>query len=104
MGDENRSMPPRADLRRELAAIKPSLNARYHVGAIGIFGSYARDDPTEASDLDVLVEFERPIGLFEFVRLENEISDRLGIDVDLVTRGSLKPRVEASVDEDIVYV
>lgn len=92
------------DVQRELAAMKPALEAEYHVAALGIFGSFAREEQTEESDLDVLVEFERPVSLFDLVRLENDISDRLGIDVDLVTRNSLKPRVEASVDDDIVYV
>lgn len=84
--------------------MKPSLQAEYHVAELGIFGSYARDEQTEGSDLDVLVEFEQPIGLLDLVRLENELSDRLGVDVDLVTRNSLKPRVEARITDDIVYV
>lgn len=92
------------DVQRELAAMKPALEAEYHVAELGIFGSFARDEQTEESDLDVLVEFQRPISLFDLVRLENEISDRLGIDVDLVTRNALKPRVEAAIDDDVVYV
>lgn len=92
------------DVQRELAAMKPALEAEYHVAELGIFGSFARDEQTEESDLDVLVEFERPVSLFDLVRLENDISDRLGIDVDLVTRNSLKPRVEASVDDDVIFV
>lgn len=97
-------MPRYEDVQRELAAMKPDLKAEYHVAELGIFGSFARSEQTEESDLDVLVAFEQPISLFEIVRLENDISDRLGVDVDLVTRNSLKPRVEASVDDDIVYV
>lgn len=84
--------------------MKPFLQAEYHVAELAIFGSYAREEQNESSDLDVLVEFEQPIGLFEFVRLENELRDRLGIDVDLVTRNSLKSRVEAGVEADLVYV
>jgi len=92
------------DVQRELAAMKPALEAEYHVAELGIFGSFAREEQTEESDLDVLVDFDRPVSLFDLVRLENHISDRLGIDVDLVTRNSLKPRVKASVDDDVVFV
>jgi predicted nucleotidyltransferase len=92
------------DIHRELAAMKPFLEAEYHVAELAIFGSYARAAQTEESDLDVLVEFDQPIGLLDLVRLENELGDRLGVDVDLVTRNSLKPRVEARITDDIMYV
>ena len=52
----------------------------------------------------MLVTFEQPVTLFEIVRLERELTDELGVDVDLVTRDSLKPRIAARVTEDIVYV
>ena len=71
---------------------------------MGIFGSYARGEQRSDSDLDVLVAFEQPVTLFELVRLENELTDELGAAVDLVTRGSLKPRIESRVAEDVVYV
>jgi predicted nucleotidyltransferase len=69
-----------------------------------MFGSYARGEQRAKSDLDVLVEFEEPVTLFNLVRLENELAARLDIDVDLVTRDSLNPGIEARVTDDIVYV
>jgi predicted nucleotidyltransferase len=92
------------EIRDELAGMKPFLAEEYHVREIGLFGSYVRDEQTEGSDLDVLVEFDEPVSLFDLVRLENELTDRLGVEVDLVTKGSLKQRIERRVTDDIVYV
>lgn len=92
------------DLREDLAALKPFLEEEYHVSELGVFGSYVRDEQTEESDLDVLVVFEEPVSLFDLVRLEDELATRLGVDVDLVTRNSLKPRIRARVTDDVVYV
>lgn len=91
-------------IRNELVALKSELEAEYPIRDLGVFGSYARDEQGPESDLDVLVTFDRPVSLFELVRLEDEISRRLDCDVDLVTRESLKPRIRSHVDEDVVYV
>lgn len=56
---------------------------------IGIFGSYARNEQTEESDIDILVKLNKRITLLQLVRLENELSEKLGIKVDLVTEGAL---------------
>ena len=92
------------EIRAELAALKPQLEETYPIDELGVFGSYARDEHHPESDLDVLVTFEQPVTLFELVRLERELTDELGVDVDLVTRDSLKPRIAARVTEDVVYV
>jgi len=92
------------EIKAELAMLKPSLATEYNVCELGIFGSYARDEQTGDSDLDVLVRFEEPVTLFELVRLENELTTKLGVDVDLVTEKSLKPAVRTRVTEDVVYV
>jgi hypothetical protein len=92
------------EFRDELASMKPYLRREYGVSEIGLFGSYVRHEQTEASDLDVLVEFEESVSLFDIVRLENELAERLGVNVDLVTKDSLKPRIKARVTDDLVYV
>lgn len=92
------------EIRTELAALKPELREDYPIRELGVFGSYARDEPRPESDLDILVTFDRPVTLFDLIRLENELTNRLGVDVDLVTRKSLKPRIGARVEEDVVYV
>jgi predicted nucleotidyltransferase len=63
-----------------------------------------RGEQRSDSDLDVLVAFKEPVTLFDLVRLENELTDELGVEVDLVTKDSLKPRIKSRVTEDLVYV
>lgn len=58
---------------------------------VSIFGSYARGDADSGSDLDVLVEFSDRKSLLDLVRLERELSEQLGIKVDLLTHGSISP-------------
>lgn len=92
------------ELQAELQALKPMLTREYHVAEIGVFGSVARNEQGAESDVDLLVEFEAPVSLFDLVRLEDELTERLGVEVDLVTKGSLRPRIGERVDEDVVYV
>jgi len=54
--------------------------------SLAVFGSLARGEATPASDIDLLVEFDRPVGLFEFIRLKLYLEDLTGRGVDLVTR------------------
>ena len=82
----------------------PELRERYGVESLGIFGSYVRGEEQEDSDLDVLVEFSRSIGLFGFVGLNNDLSDLLGIKVDLVMKGALRRRIGRRVVEEVVRV
>ena len=62
----------------------------YQPERIGIFGSYAREEQTKESDIDILVSFKETISLFDLVRIHQELSDLLGIKVDVVTEGALK--------------
>ncbi len=64
----------------------------YEPQRIGIFGSYARGDYRQDSDLDILVAFREGISLLQLVQVQQEISDELGIPVDMVTENSLKNR------------
>ncbi|MEW5843703.1 MAG: nucleotidyltransferase family protein [Bacteroidota bacterium] len=95
---------------KKLSEIKslPELNKlkikeKYHIKQIGIFGSVARDEATEFSDVDILVEFEKPIGL-DFVLLGDELEDILGVKVDIVTPNALKPKMYDYIKQDLVYV
>ncbi len=76
-------------LRQEL----PELKRKYHVENLEVFGSYARGEEREGSDLDLLVEFSEIPGLFKFIELENCLSDRLGVKVDLVMKDSLRSAI-----------
>ncbi len=83
------------------------LASEYGVRRIGLFGSYAKDVPTEASDIDIVVEFDRPIG-FRFVEFAEYLECLLGKSVDVLTpagiRGIRVDRIAKSIKENIVYV
>ena len=69
-----------------------------------MFGSVARNEQTGTSDIDLLVEFSKPMGFVTFMRLENFLSRQLGNQVDLVTSDSLKPVIRQDVLTEVIYV
>lgn len=71
----------------------PFLRQKYNVKSLEIFGSYIRGDQKPGSDLDLLVTFSENPGLIKFLELENHLSDKLEIKVDLVMKDSLKSRI-----------
>jgi hypothetical protein len=73
-----------------LRAALPDLRQRWPIRSLALFGSIARDEATDASDVDLLVEFERPIDLFAFLALEEALATLAGRRVDLVSRAALK--------------
>jgi hypothetical protein len=91
-------------IKQGLQAQKPALVARYKIKEIGIFGSYVRGQQQSKSDLDILVDFEEYPSLFEFVALEQELSDSLGVKVDLVMKSGLKPRLGQHILREVVYL
>ena len=91
-------------IKAKLAAYKPVLVQRYGVKEIGIFGSYVRGDQKQGSDVDILVDFTGSISLLDFVHLENELSDLLGVKVDLVMKTALKPRIGRHILDEVVPV
>lgn len=93
-----------AEIQQWLVLNKPALQARYSVKELGIFGSYVRQEQTEASDVDVLVEFSEVPGLLKFIDLENYLSDHLGVKVDLVHKKGLKPRIGRQILAEVIYL
>jgi len=92
------------ELKSQIEALKPVLRERFKVKTIGIFGSYVRGEQKRRSDLDLLVEFSESPSLFEFVEMEDFLSQKLGLKVDLVMRDALKPRIKDSILSEAVYV
>ncbi len=76
---------------------------RYPISALGVFGSYARGEATENSDIDIAVEINGPMGL-SFVALATEIEELFVVKVDVVPKRSIKPDYLPYVEKDIVYV
>jgi len=72
---------------------------------VGIFGSYARGDNKKDSDIDILVKFKESPSLLTIVKLENDLSEILGVKVDLVTTGALKnKRIKKSIKKDLINI
>lgn len=92
------------EVRNILAEHKEELREKYKVKEIGIFGSFIKRKQGKRSDVDILVEFEEPIGLFKFMDLEEYLGKLLGTKVDLVSKGALKPRIGEYILKEVVYL
>ena len=92
-----------AEIKRLLEQLKPELAQRFHVQTIGLFGSVVRDDFTPSSDIDIIVDFDQPIGI-EFIDLANYMEQRLQKKVDLVSRNGVKEKYFKAIEREIVYV
>jgi uncharacterized protein len=87
-----------------LAIHRDVLHERFGVRTLSLFGSVARDEATEVSDVDLLVEFDRPTGYFGLIALQEHLQDLLGCRVDVGTPNSLKPRLRDEVLRECIHV
>lgn len=92
------------EIIKELKKIKPEVSEKFYVKELGIFGSYVRNEEKPTSDLDILVEFSKPIGLFKFMDLEDYLKKRLGIKVDLVSKKALKPYIGEKILKETIFI
>lgn len=94
------------EIKNILVRHKNELREKCNIKEIGIFGSYIRDEQRKTSDVDILVEFlpEAKISLLDFVRIENYLSDLLGVKVDLVEKSALKPRIGKHILSKVSYL
>lgn len=76
--------------------------AKYNPNKVGVFGSYARGENNATSDLDILVEFENTPDLLEIIGIEQTLTQKLGIKVDLITKRSLHPSLKEYVEKDLI--
>ncbi len=93
-----------SEIKAELMKEIPDLKKEYYINEIGIFGSYIRGEAMEKSDLDILVDFNKTPTLLEFAGLENKLSDKLGLKVDLVMKNSLKPRIGKEIMREVLFL
>jgi len=96
--------PGLSEFIERLRKLSPSLSREYHVRSLALFGSYVRQEQTADSDLDILVEFDEPPSLFEFIRLETHLAESLGVNVDLVMKAALKPAAGRRILQELVPV
>jgi len=95
-------MKTRTEVLEILRSLKAELRERYHVESIALFGSYARGEQGEGSDIDVLVEFGSGADLFDFVGLSQYLEEKLGSGVDVVPEAALRPEIRRSVTRDLL--
>ncbi|HEX2768061.1 MAG TPA: nucleotidyltransferase family protein [Geobacteraceae bacterium] len=98
-------MKPIEEIQTIIREHKTELTERFGVSEIGVFGSVVRGEARDESDVDVLVEFGRPIGFNKFMDLEFYLEEILGVaKVDLVTKSGLKPYIGQHILREVRYV
>ncbi|MGH9461045.1 MAG: nucleotidyltransferase family protein [Vicinamibacteria bacterium] len=93
--------PERNEILEKIASERDLLE-EYGVKSLSLFGSIARGEAGEKSDVDLLVEFSRPVGFFQFVRLKRCLEAVLGRSVDLATPSSLKPHLRDRILKEAI--
>jgi uncharacterized protein len=96
-------MLTRNDILIKLKELKPALYKDYAVKEIGLFGSFSHGNYTDESDIDLLVELEKPIG-WKFFSLEIYLEKVFGRKVDLVTKNALKEQIKETILQQVDYV
>jgi len=92
-----------ATIENKLKQTKPYLVDKYHVNEIALFGSILRNDFSDKSDIDIIVDFSEPIGI-EFIDLANELEIILKRKVDLVSKTGIKPGYFNQIKSEMLYV
>ena len=83
---------------------KSDIENQFHVKQIGIFGSVTRGEENENSDIDILVEFSKPVGFFTFLKLEEYLKNKLKADIDLVSKKALKPVIGKQILQEVIFI
>lgn len=94
------------EIQKILQELQPRLKEEYGVRVIGVFGSYVRNEQRADSDVDILIELDRPskISLIGLVELEQHLSDTLGVKVDLAIRSNLKKRIGERILGEVIRI
>ena len=97
-------MKSRDEVLKILTSQKSSLLEAYQITRLGIFGSYARCQQTDDSDIDVLVEYENAPTLYKIIELRDYLSELFSVKVDVVTKNGLKERIRERVLAEVIYL
>jgi predicted nucleotidyltransferase len=90
-------------IKTEPIELKPELTKKYFVDRIGLFGSVTRNDFTENSDIDMIVEFNKPVGV-EFIDLADFLESKFLRKIDLLSKKGVRANYFKMIEKDIVYV
>jgi predicted nucleotidyltransferase len=94
----------RRDAIKEIRARIDEIRVRFGVKKLAVFGSVARDQARESSDVDVLVDFEGGVSFDRFMDLKFYLEELLGVPVDLVTRNAIRPQMRAVIEDEALDV
>jgi predicted nucleotidyltransferase len=94
------------EIKKTLREQSPYLAEVYGARIVGVFGSYVRQEQRPDSDLDLLIELDRPpkISLIGLVELEDHLSQILGVKVDLAIRSNLKKRIGMRIQQEVIPI
>lgn len=92
------------NIREIIDKNKKTLEGKYKIKSIGIFGSMARGEDETDSDVDILIEFNESPDIFQFIELEGFLGKLIGMKVDLVTRKALKSQIKDKILKEAVYL
>ena len=92
------------EIKEILQKHKKELRDIFRIEEIGLFGSYVRGEQKQKSDIDILVEFDEPVSLLGVVKVENYLSELLGINVDLVPKKDVRPELRDIIFKEAVYL
>lgn len=92
------------NLKKIIKDHKSELVKSYKIAKIGLFGSYVRGEQKKGSDIDVLVEFYKPVSLFKFIDLEERLKNLFSAEVDLVSTKALKPHIGKYILKEVQYI
>lgn len=92
-----------SEIKSTLSEKRATLFKKYPIKTLAIFGSFARNEQDENSDLDLMVEFNEKVGS-EFIQLADDLEDFLGFKVDLVSKKGIKERYFAQIKDELIYV
>jgi len=91
-------------ISKEQEGLILSIIRPYDPVSIGVFGSYARGEQHKDSDLDLLIDFRDVVNLLDLIGIEQELTEKLGVKVDLVTLRALNEQIKPYVEKDIKYI
>lgn len=91
------------DVENKIEELKPILSQKYFVDKIGYFGSFARNEQKESSDIDILVSFSKPLG-WEFFDLQALLENELKLKVDMVSEKALKKQLKSIILNSVKYI
>lgn len=92
------------DIKQTLTTLKPTLHERFGISEIGVFGSWVRGEQKNTSDIDVLVDFDRPIDLFGLMELQEFLEEIFKMKVDIALKRSLRKYIGSYILKEVQYL